>query len=170
MNCRDFDELAARRLEGVASEEEILALERHAASCAHCRASLAEFDELERSLVSLKETIPPWNRAEARLMRSTSRRAPHPLLGLIWNPPVVCGLLFVVLGLVLSARSRSLAYGSGIVGSGLLEAVNGLGLGIARLFSNMGRLDFATLAALGLALTVVPLVAFGFAMQRFGRR
>jgi anti-sigma factor RsiW len=170
MNCRDIDELAARYIEGEASDEERLALERHVASCAGCRESLAAFEELESSLLRLKETIPPWKRAEKRLMRATSAGRERSSLKLIWNPPVLCGLLFVVLGIVLFIQGRPLAYGMEILGSGLGNAVDQLGLGVARFFSEMQSLDLALLVSLCLIVTVIPLVLFGFAVQRFGRR
>jgi anti-sigma factor RsiW len=170
VNCRDFDELAARCLEGDATAEERLIVKEHAASCARCRESLATFEELERSLTGLKETIPPWRLAEARLVRSMSAGDEHPLLKLIWNPPVVCGLLFVVLGAVLLMQARPLASGTELLGSEMINAMNGLGVGLGRLLATMQRIDLATLVALAVFVTLAPLASFGFAVQRFGRR
>jgi predicted anti-sigma-YlaC factor YlaD len=170
MNCRDIDELVPRYLEGEASDEERLAFEGHVASCAQCAESLEAFKEIDTSLVRMKETLPSWKRAEARFMRSTSSGARRPALSLIWNTPVVCGLLFVVLGVVLFIQGRPLAYGMEIVGSRLSVAQHEIGLAVARFLSDMQSLDLAVLVSLCLILTVIPLVAFGFAVQRFGRR
>lgn len=170
MNCRDIDELVPRYLDGEVSDEERLALERHVASCAQCAESLEASREIDASLVCLREVIPSWKRAEARFVRATSTGKRRPLLSLIWNAPVVCGLLFVVLGIVLFIRGRPLAYGMEIFDSRLADSLDSLGQSIARLLSGIQSLDLAVLVSLCLILTVIPLVAFGFAVQRFGRR
>jgi len=170
MNCRDIDELSARYFDGDLSDEERFALERHVAFCPGCRESLEAFEELESSLVRLKETIPPWNRAEARLVRTLNPGTDRSAGRLVWNPPVICGLLFVVLGIVLFIQGRPLAYGMEILGSGMSGAFDRLGFAVVRFIADLQGLSLPLLVWLVLIVTVMPLVAFGFAVRRFGRR
>jgi anti-sigma factor RsiW len=169
MNCHEIEELFPRYLDGEVSVGEREEIERHAAACAQCRESLAAFGALERSLAGLRNATPPWERAQARFAERTGLGRTRSIAAFVFDAPFLCGLAFVALGIVLFIRRELLVSGMQVMGVRLADSLNWVSQSLSASLSGLASLDTAVLLSISVVLTALPLVAFGFAVQRFGR-
>jgi hypothetical protein len=170
MKCHEIEELLPRYCDGDCAETDRREIERHVASCQRCRESLESFEAIERSLIDLRGAVPSWKRAEARFIERTGAGRARSVAALLFNAPVAAGLAFVVCGLVLLGRGRLLSSGIELVGERLANWLDSFSRYLSQVLSAMGGFEVAALLSVCVIVTAFPLVAFGLAVQRFGRR
>jgi anti-sigma factor RsiW len=170
MNDKHIEELIPRYLDDDLSEDERRMFDAHLASCAECRSSLETFKALEDSLVELAVAVPSWRTAEARFTRSLGFRQRRAGVSLVFNAPVLLGLSFIVLGIVLFTRGRLILLSLGSLGSRLSAPLSGFEGALSRLFAAAAGTDIAVLLSIYVLLTLALLYAGREIVMGFGRR
>lgn len=170
MNCNRIEELCARYYDGDLSDEERRTVDEHVAGCAACRQSLEAFAALETSLGSLKEDIPSWKRAEARFFRRPQIRRRRLFVGIVFNAPVMLGLLFVALGLVLLIVGDLFLPAIHSLGPRSASAFDGAMREVVRLFTDAAAVNPIVLAAIYGFLAFALMCGTSVFAFRFGRK
>lgn len=170
MRCNEIEELLPRYIENDCGEIERREIEHHLGSCASCRASLEAFEELERSLAGLRETIPAWKHAEAELARRTCGERRRIIPSSLWNPTTLCGCAIAALGVVLGLRGELTIAAMRTFGSRVQVFVDAMSAESSRVLEGSGNFGAAALLSIYLLLIALPLLAFGAACVRMGKR
>jgi anti-sigma factor RsiW len=170
MSCKRIEELLVHYVEGDLSAEECATVDEHLASCAECRASLETFMALEESLGALRETVPSWKKAEARFSRRAGLPKRRWIPELVFNAPVIAGLSFVVLGVVLFLRGSVLFPAIGSLGPRFAASFDGFVRDLSRLFADAAGLNVIVLVAIYGVLTLALMCGTSAIVFRFGRK
>jgi anti-sigma factor RsiW len=170
MNCNRIEELLARYIDGDLSAEESRTVDEHLASCAECRDSLASFVTLEESLGNLKEAVPSWRTAEARFSRRAGFAKRRSIRELVFNAPVIAGLSFVALGVVLFLRGNVIFPVIRSLGPRFAVVFDGFVRSLSRLFTDAAGLNIVVLIAIYGFLTLALMCGTSALVFRFGRK
>jgi len=170
MNDNHIEDLIPRYLDDELSDDERSMVAAHLASCAECRSSLETFTALEESLVELRAAVPSWKTAEARFTRSLGFEKRRPLASLVFNAPVLLGLSFVALGIVLFLRGRLILLSLESLGPRLSTPLAGFEGALSRLFAAAAGADIAVLLSIYGLLAFALLYAGNEIVMGFGRK
>ena len=170
MNCSRIEELLAPYLEGDLPADERRAVDAHLESCAECRRSLEAFMGLEESLANLKVTVPSWKTAEARFSRRAGLAKRRSIPELVFNAPVVAGISFIALGVVLFLKGNVLFPAIRSLGPRFEASFDSLVQSLSRLFADAAGLDVTALVAIYGLLTFVLMCGTSVIAFRFGRK
>lgn len=170
MNCNTIEELLAPYLEGDLPADERRAVDAHLASCAECRRSLDAFLALEDSLGALKETVSPWKAAEARFVRGAGLGRRRSLAASVLNAPVLAGLSFVALGVVLFLRGNVLFPAIRSLGPRFAVSFDSLVRNLSRFFADAAGVNIIVLIAIYGFLTFALMCGTSALVFRFGRK
>lgn len=146
MSCERIEELLSRYVEGDLSGGERREVDEHVASCEACRSSLHVYQELEASLVSLRDGRPSPARAAAAVSGRLGLRS---RVGLRWTRPWIPALTgaafigvgtawFVLRGAISSVFARIDAGSSTFYSHAVSEMTAGMASGVAR-FAGTGE-------------------------------
>ena len=170
MNCSRIEELLVRYLEGDLADDEWRAVDEHVASCAECRRSLETFISLEESLGALRETVPSWKTVEARFSRRAGLEKRRSIPAFVFNAPVITGLSFVALGVVLFLRGNVLFPALRSLGPRFVVFFDGFVQSLSRLFADAAGLNVTVLIAIYGFLTFALMCGTSALVFRFGRK
>lgn len=170
MSCSRIEELLVQYIEGDLSAEERRAVDEHLASCAECRGSLETFKSLEESLETLGETVPSWKTAEARFSRRAGIEKRRSIPAFIFNAPLIAGISFVVLGVVLFLKGNVLFPALESLGPRFAASFNGLVQDLSRLFADAADLNVVVLISIYGFLTLALMCGTSAFVFRFGRK
>jgi len=170
MSCHHVEELLPRYLENDLSEDDRSMVEAHLASCAQCRASLETFAALDESLVRLKTVVPSWKTTEARFAGTFGFKERRPFVSLVFNAPVLLGLLFIAFGIVLHIRGRLILSSLDALVPRMTNALAFFGEPLSRLFAAAAGMNIIALLSIYGVLTLVLLYAGGHLVLNFGRK
>ncbi|MGD1048500.1 MAG: zf-HC2 domain-containing protein [Candidatus Krumholzibacteriaceae bacterium] len=170
MNDNHIEELIPRYLDDDLSDDERSMVAEHLASCAECRSSLETFTALEKSLVELGAAVPSWKTAKARFGRRFGFGKRRSLASLVFNVPVLLGLSFVALGVVLFLRGKLILLSLGSLGPRLSAPLAGFQGVFSRWFAAAAGTDTAVLLWIYGLLTLALLYAGREIVVNFGRK
>jgi len=170
MNDKHVEELIPRYLDKDLNDDERSMVAAHLASCEACRSSLKTFAALEKSLVELGATVPSWKTAEARFGRRFGFERRKPLASLVFNAPVLLGLSFVALGVVLFLRGRLLLLSIDSLGPRFSVPLAGFVEVFSRWFAAVAGTDLTVLLWIYGLLTLTILYVGSEIVAGFGRK
>lgn len=170
MNDNHIEELIPRYLDNDLTDDEQSMVAAHLASCAECRSSLETFTELEESLVELGAAVPSWKTAEARFGRRFGFQKRGALAPLLLNAPVLLGLSFIALGVVLFLRGRLILVSVHSLGPRLSAPLAGFEEVFSRWVAAAAGTDATVLLWIYGLLTLALLFAGNEIVMGFGRK
>ncbi|MBN1885722.1 MAG: zf-HC2 domain-containing protein [Candidatus Krumholzibacteriota bacterium] len=109
MNCHEAEALLAALAAGDLGREEAAEVERHAASCAACRESLAAWLAIEEALLARRNEVPPASRTIAALAPALRRKRWTPLFDRIFSVPAMSSFLMVLAAVIFRIGGGSVA-------------------------------------------------------------